>query len=329
MAILVGVLTNKFAPVPEVKNDTSCCSCAEVSDDAEANAPAEEGVACTGDASSVGAAASMFNIPLKVAAVTEDFDLLSNSLVSNVEFEILGGGNGRASSIAKSKLVLPSNGMPGMHTVFGAIGDSDAAVDAEPGILSFELAMKRHEIERDGVSIDIRPILCSNGWPARSWPDPTVKAHVAVDAAKLPKFVPPLGPNPSKDHGTIDVNAELCKNWSIEAVHQVPDGESSRGSQSVTISADRENGPKIKYEKTFEKDHSIGSSISLPAAELELSYSGTFGSLAVSGEFDAPSRLGSLDVSAPLPGDAGDLSLKLSSDGRKPLNVSASWRVEF
>jgi len=67
----------------------------------------------------------------------------------------------------------------------------------------------------------------------------------------------------------------------------------------------------------------------LPAAELELSYSGTFGSLAVSGEFDAPSRIGSVDVSAPLPGDAGDLSLKLSSDGRKPLNVSASWRVEF
>ena len=49
----------------------------------------------------------------------------------------------------------------------------------------------------------------------------------------------------------------------------------------------------------------------------------------MSGEIDAPSRVGSLEVSASLPGDAGDLSLKLSNDGAKPVNVSAQWCVKF
>ena len=315
LAVLVGVLTSKFAPPPPpppaaaTKEDGPCCGCSTPA--AAAAAPAPEAAAPAPEPAPEPAPApsGLLGLPLQVTEVTETFE---ESLVSSVQLDVLGGAGGGA--VAKSNVVLPSDGLPGVHTVLGDIAGADAP-EAEAGVVSFELLMPAVDVIKTGaVSLDVRPVLHSNGWPANSWPQPAVKAHCELDAAKM---------------GTIDVSADVCREWSIEATQTVPASATAGGEQSITLSADSESGPKIRYEKTLENDHKIGASISSPAADLALSYAGAFAGLEVSGEIDAPSRVGSLEVSASLPGDAGDLSLKLSNDGAKPVNVSAHWCVKF
>lgn len=262
---------------------------------------------------------------IRVTDVTEDFDFSDNSLVSSINFELL--KNGKDSPIAKSSLVIPSSsGWPGIHTRIGDTSE-DLLSEPESGVVSVELVMPTIDVmKNDNISVDVTPVINSGGWPAVEWPEPILKTHCAIAADSIPKILPVM----SRD-GVIDINADLLSsNWSVEASQTVQSGkEDSSGSQTLTISADAEAGPNVKYEKTFANGQIIGASISSPAADVELNFEGTYGRNSIKGKLDASSRVGEIVTTTTIPGDAGDLSLTLSNAGDKPLNMKAQWVVSF
>ena len=279
----------------------------------------------------------------KLTRVAEDFDMKDGSLVSTMDFAVRGGGG--KDPIALASVVMPSSGMPGVHARIGdTSADTGMVYEAEPGVASFELVMPTVGVIRsEALDVDITPVVGSNGWPARNWPDPILKTSCRIAADKLPQYLPV----PCRS-GCINVDADVTNKWSIEASQVLSppggaapatevegvtvtdrEGDAATSQTRLTLSAGAESGPVVRYEKTFTNGHVLGASMSSPTADLELSYEGSAGRHSFTGKVDAPSRVGELTTTTTLPGEAGDLSLTFSNAGETPLNVSAKWVVSF
>lgn len=269
---------------------------------------------------------------VRLTQVSEEYDASENTLLSTISFDI--NRSNRKNPIAKASIVIPKSGWPGVHALIPGCKDKDIgdAIDfdsaetaPESGVASIELVMPTIDvIKNDSVAVEITPVVSSNGWPSNEWPEAIIKTHCAVASEKLPIFVPSFGRS-----GSIDINADVAKAWSLEAVHTADVEGSDTASQSLSLTADCESGPSVTYAKTFDNGHTIGATIKSPAADLELSYEGKFGLHTVNAKIDTPSKIGEITTTTQIPADGGNLSVTLSNDGDRPMNLKAKWVVDF